>query len=629
MKNRAVLPATIAIVSLTILLLTASTGMVWAQDTQARKGEAKLVADDVGSSLETRTMLSTAFPIRNAGGTPAADVHVARIALRGGVLSTPKDLPVALGTIGSGGEATVLATFTGKGFRSGGSYVMTVAGTYSQDGKEQKFSLEQKLQIPPPPRGSSAAKTASTPPNKVEGGKYPPQKPNFPDDTNEGHAWRVPTGKEHPSGQPPKETDTQPAPKGDPPGIDFFHNDPLGISSSTTNEPSGAAGKDVVFVTANWFAAYSTDHGATFNKLTPSSIFPNGADGGYCCDQIVVYVASIDRIVWLLQYSKATDSKGNVRNRNRLAAASPADIKSSNGTAWTYWDFTTAQVGITNGWLDYPDLTVGDNSLYMSTDQVGTGRIVYRIPLSEIQSGSTIHYRYTDPTKGSTAYGDHLSQNTGDEVFWAGHNSNSSLRVFSWKESSNSYSWTSVNINSWNNGTMSSNTPDSQDWLTKLQNFPGNAPLGATRLTQQNGKKVNQVWFAWTASSGGSYKQSHVVWVALDRDNSFNVVDQSKVWNNSYAFAYPAFASNSDGEIGMSLEYGGGTKYENHVTGFWGDFVVYVTTGSDVGITRFGDYVTIRQNSSHPKRFDAFGYGLNTSGGSTTSDTHYIVFGRP
>jgi len=38
----------------------------------------------------------------------------------------------------------------------------------------------------------------------------------------------------------------------------------------------------------------------------------------------------------------------------------------------------------------------------------------------------------------------------------------------------------------------------------------------------------------------------------------------------------------------LSFEFGGGPIYENHVVGFWGDFVACITTGSNVGSTGFG-----------------------------------------
>ena len=109
------------------------------------------------------------------------------------------------------------------------------------------------------------------------------------------------------------------------------------------------------------------------------------------------------------------------------------------------------------------------------------------------------------------------------------------------------------------------------------------------------------------------------------------------MWNNSYAFAYPAFATNScTGEVGMSFEYGGNGNYENHVVGFWGDFIAYITTESNAGSTRFGDYVTIRQtpatDANPGNLFDAFGYGMNTvppPGTGAQADIHYVLFGRP
>lgn len=428
-------------------------------------------------------------------------------------------------------------------------------------------------------------------------------------------------GAFHPLTKTPQESVPKPAPLGDPPGIDFFANNSLGISASSVNEPSGGAGGGVVFVSANWFAAYSTDGGAHYTQLDPTTIFPNNG-GGFCCDQIVQYVSSIDRIIWLMQY-------GNVM---RIASASPADIISSNGTAWTYWDITASQLGFGTS-QDYPDMSVGDNSLYLSFDE-GPGLVVVRIPLTQIRDSQTIFFQYTDPNNSTMAYFGHLTQNTQDEIFWGGHNSNSNMRIFSWQEGSNTYFWRDIGVGSWpnNSANMTSISPDGQDWLTKLRQDDGTFFLiGATRVfTGFRGKaQQNQIWFTWTAPSGNQFPQPHVQWVAFDRDNNFNLITQQQIWNSNYAFAYPALSSNSNGEVGLSLEYGGGGNYENHVVGFWGDFVVYITTSSNTGVSRYGDYVTIRRSSSNPARFDAFGYGMLTSGGGAQSDTHYVVFGRP
>jgi len=411
-------------------------------------------------------------------------------------------------------------------------------------------------------------------------------------------------------------------------------------NTSTTAEPSGASnGEGMVFLTGNWFAAFSTDGGSTFTQLNPTAIFPND-NVGFCCDQIVQYVPSIDRFLWLLQGSTTATTAGGYR----LASASPAAIVNSGGTAWTYWNLTPLVFGQPAGTgFDYPDMSVGNNSLYLCWDAgspcpsgCAQGFQVARIPLSQIQSSSTINIRFTNPNTGGMAWGSHITQNTLDEVFWAGHNSNSQMRVFSWAEGSNTYFWRDRNISSWPNNAPTSLTPDGQDWLAKNFNgpggnsFPRNGVIGATRVFES-------VWFAWTAGTNSTFREAHVQIVTLDRSNNFSVTQQVQIWNPNVAFAYPALSWNScTGEIGLSLEFGGDGNYENHVVGFWGDFVVFVTTGSNVGTNRFGDYVTIRQepatDANPGNLFTAFGYGLNSvppPGTGTVTDVHHVVFGRP
>jgi hypothetical protein len=72
-----------------------------------------------------------------------------------------------------------------------------------------------------------------------------------------------------------------------------------GDSAAACAEPSGASGNGVIFVSANWRVAFSTDGGSTFKVLDPTTIFPNDAVG-FCCDQIIQYAPSIDRFIWLL-----------------------------------------------------------------------------------------------------------------------------------------------------------------------------------------------------------------------------------------------------------------------------------------------------------------------------------------
>jgi hypothetical protein len=607
-----------------------------------------LITGTPGVTLESTGFLETALPIQNTGSATAEGVQITSVFISTGAVVTA--LPVSLGFINPDKSAPARLRFSGT-FAAEQRYLVIVSGTYSVGPNTFGFSVNRAIVVPPSAPGFGTLATVPAAPNFAVNAPYPPQPPNFDNDTADGPGWVVPDGPFRPGVPTPTGTGTQPLQPilqgrlnnftirpADAPPVQFSINAGLGVNGSGTNEPSGGTGGSVVFVAHNWKASYSTNNGSTFTEIDPTTIFPNTADGGFCCDQIIQYAPSIDRFIWLMMFSNQTDAAGNrtTGNRLRIASASPADIINSGGTAWTYWDLTTGLFGLGTNQLDYPDMSLGNNSLYVSADnRFGTGLIVMRIPLSQIQASTTINIDYTDPTKSPQAFGGHLTQNTGDEIFWAGHNGPSQMRVFSLQEGSNTYFWRDRDIATWSGLNISSLTPDLQDWLNFIgTNFPGTAVLGSTRVFYDFGQfgRKNEVWFAWTAGTDSNFSQPHVEMVILDRDNDFSLKQQVQIWNSSYAYAYPALATNSDYQVGLSLEYGGGGNYENHVVGFWGDFVLYATTSSNVGSTRFGDYVTIRQNSPDPSLFAAFGYGLDTippPGGGTQSDTRYVLFGRP
>jgi hypothetical protein len=582
-----------------------------------------LTAGEPGVSLLNPTTLLSAIRIINTGSSPAQNVLVTSITLNGGTLTSPASLPFSLGTIPLGGSTILNAGFSGGPFNPHASFTLTVQGTFVVGAVTYCFTLTANLIIPPAAPGSAPVNRVTVEPNKVSGAPFPPHPPSFDDDVNKSRRT-IPTGPFVPGTPTLTSTGTQTAPttqttlRSAASSIVFVKNNGLGVNGSNIAEPSGGSGGGgVVFISGNWFAAYSTDGGSSFKQLDPTTIFPNDAVG-FCCDQIVQYVPSIDRVIWLLQ-----------GNGVRIASASPAEIISSGGTAWIYWNLTPDIFGQTG--FDFPDLSVGTNSLYMSWDASGasTGYQVARTSLAGIQAGSTISIDYTNPSDSSMALFSHLSQNTQDEIFWAGHKDTSHMRVFSFAEGSGFYFWRDITISTWANDGFSSLTPDGHNWLADVRD-QGTFISGATRV-------FNQIWFAWSAGTDSNFLQPHVEMVTLDRNDSFKVIQQMQIWNNSYAFAYPALATNAcTSEVGLSLEYGGEGNFENHVVGFWGDFVVYITTVSNVGTDRYGDYVTIRQepatNANLGSLFSAFGYGLNSvppPGRGARTDVRYVLFGRP
>jgi len=628
-----------------LLLLAPFAGLVAAPLAYAQSDPVTLRLGLPGAALLSSSTISTGIPIINEGTAAATHVEITTLTLMGSGLISPS-LPFHLGSIRNDGAMTPLfASFTNPNAFPGAQYTLTVSGSYKVGATTFPFTLTGSVEIPAAAPGSSKSLTVSIAPNPAKG-PFQPQPASLNDEDADIPGWVVPIGPvvaATPSAQTQAENAVvgavlQPPQQSTPPGgtVSFLLNQSLGttVGHGYPTEPSGASAalisassETVVFITANSDAVYSINGGSTFTTLNPTKIFANNVAGGFCCDQIVQYVPSIDRFVWLMQFSRGKNSDGQkVGNLQRLAVASPSAIASNAQTAWTYWDLTSADFGLGNQWMDYPDMAVGDNYLYISVDAFGApkgGLMVIRVPLKQLKAGGTIDFRYTHPPDSASAWGAHLTQNPGNTIFWAGNKHTSGLRIFSWPESSTSYSWTDIPILGWSNSGFSSVTPPPgvHDWMTKLSGFPRAAVIGATR-------SGNDLWLAWSAGTDSNFPQPHVEMVDLDISNNFNLKKQVQIWNSNYAFAYPAlFTAASTGEIGLSLEYGGNGNYENHVVGFWGDFLVYITTSSSIGVNRYGDYVTIRRDAN-PKYFDAFGYGMKDVSGSGQTDVHYVIFGR-
>lgn len=506
-------------------------------------------------------------------------------------------------------------------------------------------SLKTVISLQPPvTSGSTPIRTATVEPQRSA--RFEPFVTPPGEARNEEPPRIVPTGPNRgplaPAGDPSTVT---PGPRVNGAGtgdhatasVQFFRNTSFKGKVSFSGSPpdmSGADSGQVALATGNTFGALSTNGGGAFSSVNPSTIFPSGPsmdsngvllDKGLCCDQVIQYVPSIDRFIWLMQFCGSGSNCLQGRNKIRIASASSASV-AAGATAWTYWDLTSGVFGLTgtNQNMDYPDLAVGKSFLYMSVDNVNVGLLVARIPLSEIAASTTIHIGFTTPSDSATAYGGHLTQYVSDTGFWAGHVDNSTMRIFSLKEGENFYSWRDVKVNTWCNGSRSSLTPGgTNDWLAF--GFPGNAVHGST---QRSNGRTTELWFSWTAgkqlATGKScgFPQSHIEIVVLNK-SGFGVISQMQVWNPTIAFAYDVLATNSKGEIGMSLGYGGGGNEANHAVGFWGDFVVYSTTSSTSSNSRFGDYLGLRRASPASDRFSAEGYGV-----ASGFDPHYVVFGR-
>jgi hypothetical protein len=399
-----------------------------------------------------------------------------------------------------------------------------------------------------------------------------------------------------------------------------------GQVSDVAADISGAQNAgDVIVHSGNWYVDVSTDVGGSWTRFDPTTIFPNNLGAGFCCDQIIHYVPSIDRFIWYMQHVKGADNSGVFR----LAVASPAQIKNNFSNAWTYWDFHADDFGLKGKDLDYPDLAWTPQFLHFSTDERGVNLLVGRFSLKELAAGGSLNYRYTTPSDAPGDYAGHLAQNSPDGAFWAGHKDNATLWVYSWPDSSTSYSWKAVAVAKWPNKTLSSTSPGGVDWLTKLNNFPGNGVIGAA----VSGKSL---WLAWSASKGKGvsngfdFPNAHIRVARIDIA-SMTTQSELQIWNNDYAFAYPALNVNPRGEVGIVLGWGGKSDNANAAVGILGDFVVWYQNGSDTTTTRWGDYVTCRATGGDSQRFAGFGYFIKKDASRASGyyfEPYYVLFGR-
>ncbi|AVI51973.1 hypothetical protein C5O00_12745 [Pukyongia salina] len=443
----------------------------------------------------------------------------------------------------------------------------------------------------------------------AKGGEYPPADPTRDTLNKEKKPYYVPVGTIRGDLKPANpEYKVDKHDPGASQAVSFEEYDEIGDAPNTSSvlpEPSVAENGQTVMTTGNWWMSLSLDGGQSFTSVNPTTIFPNDY-GGFCCDQVLQYVPEFDLFVWLLQYVQ----DGSGQNAIRIAVQNTQQVRDSNGTSWTYWDFTNDALA-SGGVLDYNDMSFGNQFLYW-TSSIGGGanRYVIRIPLQELAAKGTVNYQFTGAT---TAFWSHVSQNGNNAVYWAGHQNNSTMLVYSMRDNENFYSWREVNINSWPNGTMSSTAADGNNWLSD-----------ASWKTYVRAATVreNNVIFAWNASDNGNFPQTHVQ-IAEINTNSWNLVNQMQIWNPDFAFAYPYFETNRKGQIGIITAFGGGPWNASSGVGVWGDFVIYYPRLSSRSYTNYGHYHTTRRSGTNGDEWVSAGFTYETDGSITP---YYVRF---
>jgi hypothetical protein len=655
--------------------------------------DARLATREPGVAPEGDRLLVT-LPIVNLGRTEASGVVVTGIRLGGHEILSPR-LPLEVGDIPAGEELELALAFRGGGGIPRAAARLEIAGTLRQHGRTRSFELRRRIPPPQPEHGRGTARTVRLKARRVTGGGLPPnhdgvrvegmnQEQAFPqvEGTPRGiEEPETPAVELEPYAPPPPVEGRRSgsfAPDNPAIGIRAFDlpavgtledgmsaiNDPVVfvrggvtlIDSPPSSppaalepgpvEPSGASvdvhgpsgfPQRVVFQTGNLYALFSTDGGASFTRLDPTTIFPLGpTDEGWCCDQNVIYVPSIDRFVWtLLSRGRLAhvevdltgkQTRFNGFNTLRVASASPQELISSGGTSWSYFDLTPQSLGLANtGFLDYPDVSFTENYLHVSVDNAYRcksegGLIVARVPLAQVAQGGQIVVNFSDPADGRVACLARLAHDVPDAAYWFGHATNSGLRVFEWPDGSPDYSWSTIPIASWTRITKKkkelyqSFTPIGANWLKANTD----AVRGATfqGITSSPSAEERRLVVAWNAGRGGAFPQPYVRVVHLRKLTTslltlWTAESSQQLWHSDFAFHHAHLATNANGEVGVSVAAGGGGKHEvSAAAGFLGDDTLFVGAESTTSLNRWGDYTAIRRHWPDPKLFFVSDYVL-------------------
>ena len=393
--------------------------------------------------------------------------------------------------------------------------------------------------------------------------------------------------------------------------------------ASSVGEPSVSVNNQVVMYTGNWYAARSADGGQTFQYLDPFTAFPDPPNLGYCCDQVVNYIAKIDTFVWLLQYGPKTGPDQD--NIQRLAFAKSDDVAAGK---WRLFDITTQNLGLAGQFLDFPDLALSENFLYVTSNVFNpqgqsAGAVVVRMPIADIDAGAPT--AQTFPSTDLNSF--RVAQNCGTKAYFATHADTSTLRVFTWDEGQAQPTPSDVGVARWIGGQgYQSRMPDGQRWLDRIDS----RITGATFVTTQTGPEI---WFAWSVDQGSNQRPNAFVQIARIDANNLTLLDNVNVFDANAATAYGALSSNTDGEVGISYMIGGPQQFPSHMVGILTNTRKDLLAGAgDRGPAdaQWGDYLTVRPLFPGQKLFAATGYTMKGAGDGSNRDVtpRLVVFGR-
>ncbi|MDQ6949227.1 MAG: hypothetical protein M3256_23965 [Actinomycetota bacterium] len=367
----------------------------------------------------------------------------------------------------------------------------------------------------------------------------------------------------------------------------------IGVDPGLQPEPTAAAVDELVLYTASKWHAVSTDGGASFsNPWTFNGTVFGGDNKKHVPwgDESVIFAAGSNRFIWAMLYKEDVDGRFTLR----VAFSGPKEV-SSGAAAWAYMDFDAEAFGRLGYSFDYPQLAVTLSHAYVTASLVGPedrrSQIVLRFPMHAFRSLEA-HQVGLEYIIDDSPHFFGPVQSCISRFHWGQQVDLGTFRIWSWNEASGEITKSDISIPRWNDGDYSTKTRDGYDWLDHC----APRPVG-TELFD------GEVVFAWSAGrpTDGLHPFPYVYLLHLRPvGDGFVRAGVRYLWNRSFAFALPSLAT-IGGRVAVNCALGGPVNYPTPAMGFVevplhdSSVLTLVSPArSDVGATRWGDYITIR-----------------------------------
>ncbi len=300
-----------------------------------------------------------------------------------------------------------------------------------------------------------------------------------------------------------------------------------------------------LWMTTNWSAARSTDHGRNWTYINPSTFFVPPDNMEFCCDQDVVFDRTFNFFIWSLLYVTDDEKGGCVR----IAC-------SKNLTMWWYYNlaYNTSMLP------KYPRLGLTGNYVYVTymlySPTAGfVATHVTRLPLQQLVLKRPLLYQDISTTDSNLTIVNGL--HSLGTMYAATNSLGNAVRVYEWKEGAASYSWHDIQIASWSSDSMVCACPDAHNPCGQKSTQFLAAAAANNPLFPETCK--NQLWLFWNAKDiFHPYPYVYGVKICLD---TWKRIKYAHIWNSNYAFQNPDLAPNSRGDFCFTVDVLGGVVY--------------------------------------------------------------------